>query len=134
MRRIMTAPFFTHNVVQKYRFAWEEEIGRAMDDIRMRPEASSGGIVIRGRMQLMVYNIMYRMLFDRRFESEEDPLFLHLKSLNAQRSRMGQSFQYNYGDFIPILSPLLRGYMKICNQVKEKRQALFMNSFIKERK
>lgn len=134
MRRIMTAPFFTHNVVQKYRSAWEEEIGRAMEDIRARPEASSEGIVIRGRMQLMVYNIMYRMLFDRRFESEEDPLFLRLKTLNAQRSRMGQSFEYNYGDFIPILSPLLRGYMKICKQVKEKRQALFTESFIKERR
>ena len=105
-----------------------------MYDLRMHLEDSTEGIVIRGRMQLMVYNIMYRMLFDRRFESEEDPLFLRLKTLNAQRSRMGQSFEYNYGDFIPILSPLLRGYMKICNQVKEKRQALFIDSFIKERK
>nr|ACN40359.1 unknown [Picea sitchensis] len=134
MRRIMTVPFFTNKVVQQYRFAWEDEIGRAVDDIKKRPEASTTGIVIRRRLQLVMYNIMYRMMFDRRFESEEDPLFLRLKALNGERSRLAQSFEYNYGDFIPVLRPFLRGYLKICKDVKERRLTLFKNYFVDERK
>nr|AWY62817.1 cinnamate-4-hydroxylase [Ginkgo biloba]AWY62818.1 cinnamate-4-hydroxylase [Ginkgo biloba] len=134
MRRIMTVPFFTNKVVQQYRFAWEDEISRAVEDVKNRPEASTTGIVIRRRLQLMMYNIMYRMMFDRRFESEEDPLFLKLKALNGERSRLAQSFEYNYGDFIPILRPFLRGYLKICKEVKEMRLSLFKDYFINERK
>lgn len=134
MRRIMTVPFFTNKVVQQYRFAWEDELGRAVDDIKKRPEASTAGIVIRRRLQLVMYNIMYRMMFDRRFESEDDPLFLRLKALNGERSRLAQSFEYNYGDFIPVLRPFLRGYLKICKEVKQKRLLLFKDYFIDERK
>nr|USH99604.1 cinnamate 4-hydroxylase [Cephalotaxus hainanensis] len=134
MRRIMTVPFFTNKVVQQYRFAWEDEIQSAVEDIKKRPESSTTGIVIRRRLQLMMYNIMYKMMFDRRFESEEDPLFLRLKALNGERSRLAQSFDYNYGDFIPILRPFLRGYLKICKEVKERRIALFKDYFVEERK
>uniref|UniRef100_A0A0C9RXD6 trans-cinnamate 4-monooxygenase n=1 Tax=Wollemia nobilis TaxID=56998 RepID=A0A0C9RXD6_9CONI len=134
MRRIMTVPFFTNKVVQQYRYAWEDEIGLAIEDVKRRPEAATRGIVIRHRLQLMMYNIMYRMMFDRRFESEQDPLFLRLKALNGERSRLAQSFEYNYGDFIPVLRPFLRGYLKICNEVKERRLNLFKNYFVEERK
>jgi len=81
-----------------------------------------------------MYNIMYRMMFDRRFESEDDPLFLRLKALNGERSRLAQSFEYNYGDFIPVLRPFLRGYLKICKDVKERRLTLFKDYFVDERK
>ncbi|PIA37427.1 hypothetical protein AQUCO_03000184v1 [Aquilegia coerulea] len=134
MRRIMTVPFFTNKVVQQYRYGWEDEITRVVEDVKKNPEASTTGIVLRKRLQLMMYNNMYRIMFDRRFESEEDPLFIKLKALNGERSRLAQSFEYNYGDFIPILRPFLRGYLKICKEVKEKRIQLFKDYFLDERK
>lgn len=73
-------------------------------------------------------------MFDGRFESEDDPLFVSLKTLNGERSRLAQSFEYNYGDFIPILRPFLRDYLKICKEVKERRLQLFKDYFLEERK
>ncbi|KAF6168693.1 hypothetical protein GIB67_026579 [Kingdonia uniflora] len=134
MRRIMTVPFFTNKVVQQYRHGWEFEISQVVEDVRNNKDAATVGIVLRKRLQLMMYNNMYRIMFDRRFESEEDPLFLKLKALNGERSRLAQSFEYNYGDFIPILRPFLRGYLKICKEVKEKRIQLFKDYFLDERK
>nr|WAU48303.1 cinnamate 4-hydroxylase [Colchicum autumnale] len=134
MRRIMTVPFFTNKVVQQYRAGWEDEAGRVVDDVRADVRAASEGIVLRRRLQLLMYNNMYRIMFDRRFESEEDPLFLKLKALNGERSRLAQSFEYNYGDFIPILRPFLRGYLKVCQELKERRLQLFKDYFIEERK
>lgn len=134
MRRIMTVPFFTNKVVQQYRFGWEDEIRRVVDEVKENPKASTDGIVLRKRLQLMMYNNLYRIMFDRRFESEDDPLFLKLKALNGERSRLAQSFDYNYGDFIPILRPFLRGYLKICKEVKETRLKLFKDHFLEERK
>uniref|UniRef100_I1NSS5 trans-cinnamate 4-monooxygenase n=1 Tax=Oryza glaberrima TaxID=4538 RepID=I1NSS5_ORYGL len=109
MRRIMTVPFFTGKVVQRHRAGWEAEAA------------------------LMMYNNVYRIMFDRRFESADDPLFLRLKALNGERSRLAQSFEYNYGDFIPILRPFLRGYLRICEEVKETRLKLFKDFFLEER-
>lgn len=133
MRRIMTVPFFTNKVVQQYRFGWESEAASVVDDVRRNPDAAAGGIVLRRRLQLMMYNNMYRIMFDRRFESEEDPLFMKLKALNGERSRLAQSFEYNYGDFIPILRPFLKGYLTICKEVKERRLKLFKDYFVDER-
>jgi trans-cinnamate 4-monooxygenase len=81
-----------------------------------------------------MYNNVYRIMFDRRFESADDPLFLRLKALNGERSRLAQSFEYNYGDFIPILRPFLRGCLRICEEVKETRLKLFKDFFLEERK
>ncbi|CAK9139874.1 unnamed protein product [Ilex paraguariensis] len=134
MRRIMTVPFFTNKVVQQYRPGWEEEAARVVEDVKNNPEAAKNGIVLRRRLQLMMYNNMYRIMFDRRFESEDDPLFVKLKALNGERSRLAQSFEYNYGDFIPILRPFLRGYLRICKEVKERRLQLFKDYFVEERK
>jgi len=64
----------------------------------------------------------------------DDPLFLRLRALNGERSRLAQSFEYNYGDFIPILRPFLRGYLRICKEVKETRLKLFKDFFLEERK
>ncbi|KAH6765748.1 cinnamate-4-hydroxylase [Perilla frutescens var. hirtella] len=134
MRRIMTVPFFTNKVVQQYRYGWEAEAAAVVEDVKKMPESATTGIVLRRRLQLMMYNNMYRIMFDRRFESEEDPLFVKLKALNGERSRLAQSFEYNYGDFIPILRPFLRGYLKMCQQVKERRLQLFKDYFVDERK
>nr|ACY06865.2 cinnamate 4-hydroxylase [Astragalus chrysochlorus] len=133
MRRIMTVPFFTNKVVQQNRFGWESKAA-SVDDVKKNPEAAVGGIVLRRRLQLMMYNNMYRIMFDRRFESEEDPLFVKLKVLNGERSRLAQSFEYNYGDFIPILRPFLKGYLKLCKEVKDRRLQLFKDYFVDERK
>ncbi|KAG6489095.1 hypothetical protein ZIOFF_050353 [Zingiber officinale] len=56
-----------------------------------------------------MYNKMFRIKFDRQFESEEDPLFNKLKAINFERSGLSQSFEFNYGDFIPVLRPFLIG-------------------------
>lgn len=134
MRRIMTVPFFTTKVVNQYRTGWEEEAYQAVEDIRKNPKAATEGIVLRRRLQLMMYNNMFRIMFDRRFDSEEDPLYVKLKALNAERSRLSQSFEYNYGDFIPVLRPFLRGYLKVCKEIKQKRLQLFNDYFVEERK
>nr|AZU97077.1 cytochrome P450 [Arnebia euchroma] len=134
MRRIMTVPFFTNKVVQQYRKWWEFEVDSVIEDVKKNPESETVGIVLRTRLQLMMYNNMFRIMFDRRFESEDDPLFKKLRALNGERSRLAQSFDYNYGDFIPILRPFLRGYLKICKEVKETRLKLFKDYFVDERK
>ncbi|KAG2285883.1 hypothetical protein Bca52824_045487 [Brassica carinata] len=134
MRRIMTVPFFTNKVVQRNREGWEFEAASVVEDVKKNLDSATKGIVLRKRLQLMMYNNMFRIMFDRRFESEDDPLFLRLKALNGERSRLAQSFEYNYGDFIPILRPFLRGYLKICQDVKDRRLSLFKKYFVEERK
>ncbi|KAK1311755.1 Trans-cinnamate 4-monooxygenase [Acorus calamus] len=106
---------------------------RVVEDLRGNPKAATEGIVLRQRLQLMMYN-NYRIMFDRRFESEEDPLFLKLRALNNERSRLGQSLEYNYADFIPILRPFLRGYLKVSEDIKERRWKIFKDDFLEERK
>nr|QWK52428.1 cytochrome P450 73A5-1 [Isatis tinctoria] len=134
MRRIMTVPFFTNKVVQQNREGWEFEAASVVEDVKKNPEAATKGIVVRNRLQLMMYNDMFRVMFDKRFEREDDPLLLRLKFLNGERSRLTQSFEYNYGDFIPILRPFLRGFLKICQDVKDRRLALFKKYFVDERR
>ncbi|KAH6828300.1 cinnamate-4-hydroxylase [Perilla frutescens var. hirtella] len=134
MRRIMTVPFFTNKVVQQYRQGWEAEAAAVVDDVKKNPDSATTGIVLRRRLQLMMYNNMYRIMFDTRFESEDDPMFVKLRALNGERSRLAQSFDYNYGDFIPILRPLLKGYLNICKEVKDRRLKLFKDHFVDMRK
>ncbi|CAO2824791.1 unnamed protein product [Amaranthus hypochondriacus] len=134
MRRIMTVPFFTSKVVQQYRFGWEAEAAALIDDVKNNPVASSDGIILYKRLQLMVYNNLYRLMFDRRFESENDELYIKVKGLNSERARLGQSFEFNYGDFIPILRPFLRGYLKLCKEVRDRRLKLFKDYFVDERR
>lgn len=54
------------------------------------------------------------MMFDLLFESQEDPLFIEATWFNSERSHLAQSFDYNYGDFIPLLWPFLREYLNKC--------------------
>lgn len=134
MRRIMTAPFFTNKVVTSLRSRWEKEVDYVLEDLKTMEGATTTGVVIRRRLQLMMYNFMYLMMFDRRFPSEDDELYNRLKVLNAERSRLSQSFEFNYGDFIPILRPFLRKYLNHCRYIKEKRLGLFKEHFLSERK
>ncbi|KAI5070198.1 hypothetical protein GOP47_0014541 [Adiantum capillus-veneris] len=134
MRRIMTVPFFTNKVVQQSRVHWEEEIKSEIQDLKNKPGAATTGVVMRQRLQMLMYNNMYRMMFNRRFEREDDPLFVELKRLNGERSRLAQSFEYNYGNFIPILRPFLRNYLELCQKVKDERLRFFNKHFIEEHK
>ncbi|KAK6145204.1 hypothetical protein DH2020_022024 [Rehmannia glutinosa] len=134
MRRIVTVPFFTNKVVQQYRREWEAEAAAVVEDVRKNPIAAMEGIVLRRRLQLMVYNNIYKIMFDKTFESEEDPLFVKVKETNGDRSKLGQNLKYNFGDFIPILRPFLRGYLKICKEVTKRRLNLYKNSFLDNRK
>ncbi|KAL5580495.1 hypothetical protein UlMin_012937 [Ulmus minor] len=133
MRRIMTESFFTNKAVRRYNSAWEEEAARLVEDLKRNPEASTDGIVLRKKLQLLMHNNIYRIMFDRRFEKEDEPLFEKVYELNVERSRLAQSLAYNYGDFIPILRLFLRGYLNLCREVTEKRLELF-NYFVQERK
>ncbi|OAY69215.1 Cytochrome P450 CYP73A100 [Ananas comosus] len=134
MRRIMTLPFFTNKVVQQYSPMWEEEMAAVVDDLRADRRAQQEGMVLRRRLQLMLYNIMYRMMFDARFSSDTDPLFLAATKFNSERSRLAQSFEYNYGDFIPILRPFLRGYLHECRDLQSRRLAFFNNNYVEKRR
>ncbi|OAY66825.1 Trans-cinnamate 4-monooxygenase, partial [Ananas comosus] len=121
-------------VVQQNRKGWEEEAARVVEDLKANAKAATEGVVVRRRLQLMMYNDMFRIMFDRRFESEEDPLFNKLKAVNAERSRLSQSFEYNYGDFIPVLRPFLRNYLNKCHDLKDRRLKLFEDHFVQDRK
>ena len=134
MRRIMTLPFFTNKVVHHYSEMWEEEMELVVDDLRNKESVKSEGLVIRKRLQLMLYNIMYRMMFDSKFESQEDPLFIQATRFNSERSRLAQSFDYNYGDFIPFLRPFLRGYLNKCRELQSSRLAFFNNYYVEKRR
>ncbi|KAG8478739.1 hypothetical protein CXB51_028573 [Gossypium anomalum] len=134
MRRIMTLPFFTNKVVHNYSNMWEEEMDLVVKDLKKDENVKSKGIVIRKRLQLMLYNIMYRMMFDAKFESQEDPLFIEATRFNSERSRLAQSFEYNYGDFIPLLRPLLRGYLNKCRDLQTRRLAFFNNYYVEKRR
>lgn len=134
MRRIMTLPFFTNKVVHNYSNMWEEEMDLVVHDLRKEERVRTKGIVVRKRLQLMLYNIMYRMMFDAKFESQEDPLFIDATRFNSERSRLAQSFEYNYGDFIPLLRPFLRGYLNKCKDLQQRRLAFFNNYFVEKRR
>ncbi|GFP82168.1 cytochrome p450 cyp73a100 [Phtheirospermum japonicum] len=134
MRRIMTLPFFTNKVVHTYSEMWENEMDLVVNDLRSNDEVAKQGIVVRKRLQLMLYNIMYRMMFDARFESQDDPLFIEATTFNSERSRLAQSFEYNYGDFIPLLRPFLNGYLRKCRDLQTRRLAFFNNYYVEKRR
>uniref|UniRef100_A0A2P2NGL7 Trans-cinnamate 4-monooxygenase n=1 Tax=Rhizophora mucronata TaxID=61149 RepID=A0A2P2NGL7_RHIMU len=134
MRRIMTVPFFTNKVVHHYSNMWETEMELVVRDLKDNEKARTEGIIVRKRLQLMLYNIMYGMMFDARFRSQEDPLFIEATKFNSERSRLAQSFEYNYGDFIPILRPFLRGYLNKCKDLQQRRLAFFNNYFVQKRR
>ncbi|CAN0901307.1 Cytochrome P450 CYP73A100 [Linum grandiflorum] len=134
MRRIMTLPFFTNKVVHNYSEMWEEEMDLVVTDLAGDVRNKEQGTVVRRRLQLMLYNIMYRMMFDSKFESVEDPLFVEATKFNSERSRLAQSFEYNYGDFIPLLRPFLKGYLNKCRDLQKRRLAFFNNYYVEQRR
>ncbi|GLT97433.1 hypothetical protein SLE2022_149990 [Rubroshorea leprosula] len=134
MRRIMTLPFFTNKVVHHYSSMWEDETDAVVADLKKDEKAKNEGVIVRKRLQLMLYNIMYRMMFDAKFKSMEDPLFKEATRFNSERSRLAQSFEYNYGDFIPLLRPFLRGYLNKCRDLQSRRLAFFNNHFVQKRR
>jgi trans-cinnamate 4-monooxygenase len=105
-----------------------------VSDLHSNTIAHRDGLVVRRRLQLMLYNILYRMMFDVRFESETDPMFIQANKFNSERSRLAQSFDYNYGDFIPILRPFLRGYLNRCKDLQSRRLAFFNNNYVEQRR
>ncbi|XXG81726.1 hypothetical protein AAC387_Pa09g2298 [Persea americana] len=87
MRRVVTASF-TNKVVQQYREKWEEKMDLVVKDLYRDEKASVEGVVIRRRLLLMQYNILYRMMFDTRFESMEDPLLEQITQLKTERTML----------------------------------------------
>ncbi|KAH7299982.1 hypothetical protein KP509_24G039400 [Ceratopteris richardii] len=134
MRRIMTVPLCTNKVVKESHSAWEHEIDRVIEDLTSRRESFTSGVFIRSRLQLMVYNVIYRMMFNHRFEDENDPIYVQLKAYNTQTNSLAESFEYNYGEFLPLLKPLLSSYRKECQDLQEKRQSFLREKFLEERR
>eukprot|EP00250_Pteridium_aquilinum_P021885 c25255_g2_i2 orf=256-1770(-) len=134
MRRIATIPFFTNKVVQQSRHGWEEEITLALDEIKQMPGATTSGVLVKDRLQLMMYNIVYRMMFCRRFTGLDDPLYVQLMTLNLDNNRLAQSFKYNYGDYVPSFKPFLRGYLKEVWDTNQRRLNFLREAFLNERK
>lgn len=133
MRRIMTVPFFTIKAVQRMHTVWEEELTQMIETLKAKPEAVTTGVVMRISVQFMIHNILYRMMFNAGFKSEDDPLYVKVRELNVARSQKTQSFEYNYGDFLPVLRPFLQGFLSTCQDLKKQRFA-FYNSFLEDRK
>jgi trans-cinnamate 4-monooxygenase len=73
-------------------------------------------------------------MFNARFESVDDPMFVEATRFNSERSRLAQSFDYNYGDFIPVLRPFLRGYLHKCRDLQTRRLAFFNNNYVEKRR
>lgn len=96
MRRIMTVPFFTNKVVQQSRVAWEDETSRVIEDLKENPKyatAATTGVVLRRRLQLLMYNTMYRLMFDRRSASSVCTRTVKLSpALQARTSKSEDSF------------------------------------------
>lgn len=133
VRRIMAVPFFTIKAVQRMHRVWEDELNQMIESLKAKPEAMTTGVVMRMSVQLMIYNVMYRMMFNAGFKGEDDPLYVKLRALNLARSQKTQSFKYNYGDFLPVLRPFLQGYLNTCQDLKKQRFAIY-NSFLEDRK
>ncbi|KAF7097221.1 hypothetical protein CFC21_099068 [Triticum aestivum] len=74
------------------------------------------------------------IVFDARFDSVDDPMFVEATKFNSERSRLAQSFDYNYGDFIPILRPFLRGYLNKCRDLQTRRLAFFNSNYVEKRR
>ncbi|VAI78552.1 unnamed protein product [Triticum turgidum subsp. durum] len=74
------------------------------------------------------------VVFDARFDSVDDPMFVEATKFNSERSRLAQSFDYNYGDFIPILRPFLRGYLNKCRDLQTRRLAFFNSNYVEKRR
>ncbi|WOL13882.1 trans-cinnamate 4-monooxygenase [Canna indica] len=53
-----------------------------------------------------------------------------VKAINFERSRLSQSFEYNYGEFILVLRPFLRKYLNKRKEVKDRRLHLFYEHFV----
>ncbi|XP_047060947.1 trans-cinnamate 4-monooxygenase-like [Lolium rigidum] len=133
MRRIVTVPFFTSKVVAQSRAGWEEEARLVVEDLKADPASATEGVVLWRGLQLMMYNDVFRVMFGRRFHTADDPLFNELKALNVERSRLSQSFDFNYADFIPVLRPFLRRYLNRCTQLNNRRMRIFEDHFVQER-
>ncbi|KAH7416196.1 hypothetical protein KP509_14G080000 [Ceratopteris richardii] len=134
MRRIATIPFFTNKVVQQSRRGWEEEVDLALNDIKEMPGSTTSGVMVNFRLQLMMYNIVYRMMFSRKFSGLHDPLYVKLMTLNLENNRLAQSFKYNYGDYVPSLKPFLKGYLKEVWETNQRRLSFLRDEFLNERK
>ncbi|MCO5573897.1 hypothetical protein L7F22_027672 [Adiantum nelumboides] len=134
MRRIATIPFFTNKVVQQSRHGWEEEIELALSDIKEMPGITTSGVMVKDRLELMMYNIVYRMMFSRRFSGLDDPLYVQLMTLNLENNRLAQSFKYNYGDYVPSFKLFLRSYLKEVWDTNQRRLNFLRDAFLDARK
>ncbi|RWR95921.1 cinnamate 4-hydroxylase 1 [Cinnamomum micranthum f. kanehirae] len=92
---------------------------------RVRDEkASVERVVIRRRLLLMQYNILCRMMFDTRPFAQADHPVEH-----REDHAFAKSFQFNYGEFMPILKPFLRGYLERCREL-QCRRLIFFNKYL----
>ncbi|MCO5552592.1 hypothetical protein L7F22_006106 [Adiantum nelumboides] len=131
VRRICTPAFFSNKVIQQCRQGWEEEITINMDHLRhVIPGAATTGIIVKDHLQLMMYSIVYRMMFSRRFEGLDDPVYLELQRLNENLRRIVVTSKTHHSDFFPCLKPFLKGYLSKVWSANQERLTFFRKAFI----
>ncbi|MCO5554524.1 hypothetical protein L7F22_008053 [Adiantum nelumboides] len=135
VRRICTPPFFSGKAIQQCRQGWEKEITMVMDSMRQLPDLESSGTIVKDHLQLMMYSIVYRMLFSRRFDGFDDPVYMEIMRLNANsRQIVVNSSNQRYGDFFPCLKPFFKGYLNAVGNANQQRLTFFKKMFVEDLK
>ncbi len=103
------------------------EWGRPCDQ---RLEGNAWSINLRGHDLQKTHDVQHHIPLDVQFliwEWRWWPSVCEAESSNGERSRLAQSFEYNYDDFIPILHPFLKG---ISRSVRRSRTHNWLSSKI----
>ncbi|KAI5067421.1 hypothetical protein GOP47_0017949 [Adiantum capillus-veneris] len=132
VRRICTPPFFSGKAIQQCRQGWEEELTITMDTMRQLPDAAMSGIIIKDHLQMLMYSLVYRMMFSRRFSGPEDPLYMEIMRLNANSRQIIVNSKKNNRivNFFPCLKPFLKSYLDEVRSANRKRLTFFKTTFI----
>ncbi|VAI78556.1 unnamed protein product [Triticum turgidum subsp. durum] len=80
------------------------------------------------RLRLGVRNLV--VVSDPRLATE----VLHTQGVEFGSRPRNVVFDYNYGDFIPILRPFLRGYLNKCRDLQTRRLAFFNSNYVEKRR
>ncbi|KAH7279805.1 hypothetical protein KP509_37G038100 [Ceratopteris richardii] len=134
VRKICTPPFFSGKAIQRCREGWEEEITMIVKYIRDVPSASTSGLIIKDYLLLMMYNVVYRMLFSRRFSGLDDPLYMEIMGLNAKSRSLIINPLSRHGEFFPSLKPFMGKFLDQVRDANQQRMDFFRRAFLEELK
>ncbi|KAI5067420.1 hypothetical protein GOP47_0017948 [Adiantum capillus-veneris] len=97
-----------------------------MDIMRQLPDAAMSGIIIKDYLQMLMYSLVYRIMFSRRFSGPEDPLYVEIMRLNANSRRIVVNSKNSHiVDFFPCLKPFLKSYLNEVRSANRQRLTFF---------